>query len=419
MKIGAVIVAAGKGERLGLNIPKCLVKIHDVPIVVMSAYAFSQSVDIESIVIVAPPAHLSEVRSEMSRFNIAKIHAVVPGGELRQDSVEAGVRALPADVDRVLVHDGARCLVSEAIIGRVAAALRHHEAVLTAIPETDTIHEINTGKAVGGVDRSKFVRAQTPQGFSRELLLQAFHKIVNKDYNITDEVTLIREIVGVNAYIINGEVLNVKITQPEDLKIYDLHLRNKADQIVKGVTMSEVIHTEQGFEIHPDEEEPGLKPHGFRIGEGYDVHRLVSGRDLILGGVKIYHFKGLAGHSDADVLVHAICDALLGAAALGDIGIHFPSDSMVYKNISSLKLLAKVCNSIEGAGYRPVNVDSTLILEEPRMADHIYAMRQNISKALKLDIMAVSVKATTTEQLGFPGRGEGIAAKAVALLKAI
>ncbi len=419
MKTGAVIVAAGKGERLGLNIPKCLVKIHGVPIVVMSAYPFSLADDIDSIVVVAPPSHLAEVRHELARFNIAKIHAVVSGGELRQDSVEAGVSALPADVDKVLVHDGARCLVSEEIIRRSANALLEHRVVLTTIAVTDTIHESNDGFAVGGVDRSKLVRAQTPQGFDRAVLSHAFREIVNKNYKITDEVTLVRDIEGVNAYIVDGDNLNVKITQPEDLKIYDLHLKNKADQIEKGITMSEVIRTEQGFEIHPEEDEPGLKPHGFRIGEGYDVHRLVSGSDLILGGVKISFDKGLEGHSDADVLVHAICDALLGAAALGDIGIHFPSDSSIYKNISSLKLLARVCSSVEGAGYRPVNVDSTLILEQPRMADYVYTMRKNISKALKLDIMAVSVKATTTEQLGFPGRGEGIAAKAVALLKAI
>ncbi len=171
-----------------------------------------------------------------------------------------------------------------------------------------------------------------------------------------------------------------------------------------------------GFEIIPDEE-GGFKT--FRIGEGFDVHQLVTGRDLILGGVKIAFPKGLAGHSDADVLVHAICDALLGAAALGDIGVHFPDDSLTFKNISSLKLLAQVETLLEGAGYRPVNVDSTLIMELPRVADYVYSMRRNIALPLKLDVMAVSVKATTTEGLGFTGRGEGIAARAVALIMEI
>lgn len=157
----------------------------------------------------------------------------------------------------------------------------------------------------------------------------------------------------------------------------------------------------------------------FRIGEGYDVHRLVVGRPLILGGVTIAHSKGLQGHSDADVLVHAICDALLGAVAMGDIGAHFPDDSELYRNISSLKLLATVCDIIEGTGFRPVNVDSTLVMETPHVADYIYSMRRNISTVLKLDVSAVSVKATTTEGLGFVGNSEGIIARAVALVTAI
>ncbi|MCF7811497.1 2-C-methyl-D-erythritol 2,4-cyclodiphosphate synthase [bacterium] len=156
-----------------------------------------------------------------------------------------------------------------------------------------------------------------------------------------------------------------------------------------------------------------------RIGEGYDVHPLITGRDLVLGGVNIAFEKGLDGHSDADVLVHAICDALFGAAALGDLGTHFPSSELMYKNISSLKLLNQVCVILEGSGYRPVNIDSTLVMELPRIADYTYAMRRNIAKELKLDITAVSVKATTTEKLGFTGRGEGIAARAVALIREI
>lgn len=151
-----------------------------------------------------------------------------------------------------------------------------------------------------------------------------------------------------------------------------------------------------------------------RIGEGYDVHRLVPGRPLVLGGVHFPYSLGLAGHSDADVLLHAICDALLGAAALGDIGAHFPDDSEVYRNISSLKLLNQVGLILEGSGWRPVNVDSTLVLEAPRISDQVFQMRRNIARELKLDVMAVSVKATTSEGLGFIGTGEGIAARAVA-----
>ncbi len=156
----------------------------------------------------------------------------------------------------------------------------------------------------------------------------------------------------------------------------------------------------------------------FRVGEGYDVHRLVPGRPLFLGGVEIAHPCGLEGHSDADVLLHAICDALLGAAALGDIGIHFPNNNADYKNISSLKLLNKVCEILENAGWRPVNIDSTLVMEAPRVSEYSSQMRQNIATALKLEIAEVSVKATTSEGMGFIGTGEGIAARAIALIQA-
>lgn len=153
-----------------------------------------------------------------------------------------------------------------------------------------------------------------------------------------------------------------------------------------------------------------------RVGEGYDVHRLVPGRPLILGGVKIGFHLGLEGHSDADVLIHAICDALFGAAALGDIGHHFPNDSLAFKDISSLKLLAQTRTILDGNHFRPVNVDSTLVLELPHIAEYVYQMRRNIAQTLMLDIGAVSVKATTSEGMGFAGRGEGIAARAVALI---
>ncbi len=156
-----------------------------------------------------------------------------------------------------------------------------------------------------------------------------------------------------------------------------------------------------------------------RIGEGFDVHRFVDGRELILGGVKVSFKMGLEGHSDADVLLHAICDALFGASALGDLGTHFPDDNLIFRDISSLKLLSQACTILEGNGFRPLNVDSTLILELPRMTDHIYSMRRNIARELKLEVGDVSVKATTSEKLGFIGRGEGIAAKAVALIQEI
>ena len=402
MKFGAVVVGGGKGERLGSEIPKCLVKVGNLPLIALASWAFNQVEAIESIVLVVPPGYESKIKSTVKELDLKKVTDVVEGGTERPDSVLAGLNAMPADVDHVLIHDGARPLVSVELISKTIEALAGKHAVTVATPVTDTLHQLEDNHTARGPDRDSLVAVQTPQGFNRMMLNRAFSIARTRKLVTTDEVTLVRDVMGIHSEIVPGESENVKITHPKDLETFAAQLKKRVQKMEKSYSVSTAPSKSLSW--------------GVRIGEGYDVHRLTPNRDLILGGVKIPYNKGLLGHSDADVLTHAICDALLGAAALGDIGVHFPDDSYIFKDISSLKLLSQVCTILLGAGYRPVNIDSTLIMEKPRVADYLYSMRKNIAKELKLDVSNVSVKATTTEGLGFAGMGEGIASKAIVLI---
>ncbi len=402
MKFGAIIVGGGKGERLCSEIPKCMLLIENVPMILLSSWVFNQIKCIDSIVLVVPPGYENRITELKKRFKLNKINAIVPGGTERPDSVRAGLDALKGDIDHVLIHDGARPLISMDLIKKTIEVLSDNQAVSVGTPVTDTLHLMKDSHTAKGPDRDNLIAVQTPQGFNRMMLTRAFAIANTREMTATDEVTMVRNAMSVDSVIVKGESINVKITHPQDLEIY-------ASQLKERVRIMEESSKSKKMPV-------SSLSWGVRIGEGYDVHRLVSGRDLILGGVKVPFDKGLQGHSDADVLTHAICDALLGAASLGDIGVHFPDDSYIFKDISSLKLLDQVCMILEGNGFRPVNVDSTLIMEKPRVADYLYLMRRNIAKRLKLEVENVSVKATTTEGLGFAGTGEGIAAKAVALV---
>jgi len=292
--------------------------------------------------------------------------------------VLCGLKKLPADCDTVLVHDGARPLVDDATIERVIASVRLHGSGIASTPLTDTIKQAD---ADGGVtatpDRSTLRAVQTPQGFSRALLERAHREITVR---CTDDAALVSAL-GERVFLTPGSPRNIKLTTQEDLYMAEYYLI-------------------------------GLP----RVGHGYDAHRLVEGRRLILGGTEIPYEKGLLGHSDADVLVHAVIDALLGACALGDIGGHFPDSDPRYKGISSLYLLEEAAKILHQNGFSVRNVDATVIAQRPKLAAHIPQMRRNIAAALGIGEAMVSVKATTTEGMGFEGAGEGISAHAVALV---
>ena len=305
-------------------------------------------------------------------------------GKERQDSVRNGLAALPEDVTHVLIHDGARCLVDADTIQRVMQATEKVGAAAAAIPVTDTIRQVDAEDlAVATLDRSCLRQMQTPQGFSLPLIRNA-HDIARREGILcTDDVALVERI-GTPVQLTAGGRNNLKLTTQEDLHMAEAMLQ------------------------------PTLP--SLRVGQGYDVHRLVPDRKLILCGVEVPHTLGLLGHSDADVAVHALMDVMLGAMALGDIGKHFPDTDPQYAGISSMKLLAHVTELLASKGARVTNADVTIVAQKPKLLPYIPAMRENLCAALHLPEDRVNVKATTTEKLGFEGEQLGISAQAVVLV---
>ncbi|MBX6375987.1 MAG: 2-C-methyl-D-erythritol 2,4-cyclodiphosphate synthase, partial [Acetobacteraceae bacterium] len=304
------------------------------------------------------------------------------GGATRQASVRAGLEALAASATPprlVLVHDAARPIVPPGTIARLLEALEHAPGAIPAQPVADTLKRAEAGRVVATVPREGLHRAQTPQGFRFATLLAA-HRAAAGGAEATDDAALL-EAAGEMVALIPGAETNVKITFPEDLARVESHMLAR------------------------------LIPH---TGTGFDVHRLVEGRPMVLCGVTIPFPLGLAGHSDADVGIHALCDAIYGALAEGDIGRHFPPSEARWKDADSTAFLRHAAGRIAARGGVLANADVTLICERPKIAPHAEAMRARLAELLAVPVDRVSVKATTTEGLGFPGRGEGIAAQAAA-----
>ena len=370
--VTAILVAAGASRRMGFD--KLSHRLPDGRTVLeTSLAAFEHHPAVDQLVLVAG-GNLEQCRALAARCG--KPAAVVQGGASRADSVRAGVLAARGQL--VAIHDAARPFVSQAVITRALEAAAQTGAAAPAVPVKDTVKiAAPDGRVQATPDRSTLFAVQTPQCFDRARYLQAMERVRGPQASaVTDDCSLF-ELAGFAVQLVEGDYANAKITTIEDLK---------------GESK-------------------------MRIGHGYDVHRLVEGRKLILGGVDIPYEKGLLGHSDADVLLHAVSDALLGAAALGDIGGHFPDTDPRYKGADSLELLRQVGLLLKQAGYTVGNIDATILCQAPKLAPHIPAMRQNIARVLDLPADAVSVKATTEEKLGFTGAGQGIAAHAVALIQ--
>jgi 2-C-methyl-D-erythritol 4-phosphate cytidylyltransferase/2-C-methyl-D-erythritol 2,4-cyclodiphosphate synthase len=380
----AIIAAGGSGRRMGKEINKVFLPLAGTPVLARSAASLAACPEVDSLVVVIAAGEEAEAADLLAGQNLAKPWQVVTGGSERQYSVANALAAVEAAADIILVHDGARPLIEPATVSAAIAAAREHGAAGVAVPVKDTIKQVADGLIVATPDRAGLWAMQTPQVFTAALLRRAYAAAAREGWLATDDAALVERL-GAKVAIVPGCYRNLKITTPEDLAVAAALLGREAE------TMQ-------------------------RIGMGYDVHRLVAGRKLILGGVDIPFEKGLEGHSDADVLLHAIKDALLGAAALGDIGRHFPDSDDTYKGASSLKLLAAVRDIVAAAGWRPYNIDAVVIAEKPKLAPHIAAMNANIAEVLGLAVGQVNVKATTTEGLGFTGRREGIAAQAVASL---
>ena len=369
--VTAVIVAAGASRRMGFD--KLSFRLPDGRTVLeTSCAALAAHPAVTQLVLVCGG---NRAACEAIAAHCPKPCTVVQGGATRADSVRSGLAA--AEGELVAIHDAARPFVSEAVITAVLTAAAADGAAAPAVPVKDTIKIADgAGRVAATPDRASLYAVQTPQCFRRSLYLQALSAVTGEKASlVTDDCSLF-ELAGLPVTLTEGDYANYKITTKEDLQ--------------KEKTM--------------------------RIGHGYDVHRLVEDRKLILGGVEIPFEKGLLGHSDADVLLHAVMDAVLGAAALGDIGQHFPDNDPAYKGADSLQLTREVAKIIAAHGYRVGNIDATILCQRPKLAPHIPAMREKIADAFGLPVDAVSVKATTEEHLGFTGRGEGIAAHAVCLV---
>lgn len=383
--VTAIVAAAGQGRRMRQNRNKIFLSLNGKPIFMHSVLTLSACEAVDEIVVVTASAEVVAVKDILQRYFGLKPYRVVAGGSERQYSIANALAVIDDSTDIVAVHDGARPLVETAHITAVIEAARKFQAAGLAVPVKDTIKKINAKGFVKETPQRKCLWAiQTPQAFSASLLKKAYQKAEHDGFLGTDDASLVERL-GVKVKLIAGSYRNVKITTPEDMAV--------AQALLGG----------------------GL-PLNMRFGMGYDVHKLVEGRKLILGGVEIPYRYGLLGHSDADVLLHAIEDALLGAAGLGDIGRHFPDSDPAYQGISSMTLLQEVEILIRQQGFTVNNIDATIVAEKPKLADYIEQMNRNIALTMKVDDGRVNVKATTTEGLGFAGKREGIAAYAVASL---
>lgn len=385
MPSAAVIIpAAGSGTRMGLGHPKQYHHLAGVPILIHTIRAFVATPSIQRIVVAVPPELIADSRRLLTEYHLnSDAITVTGGGRRRQDSVWAGLQCLNDDIDVVLVHDGARPLITPELIQRCLEAAWEHGAAIAAIPVKDTLKQSRPDQTIAcTIDRKDLWQAQTPQAARFSLLKQAYATLADKD--VTDEAALL-ELAGIAVTLIEGDETNIKITRPMDL-----------------------ILAEKIMQPSP--------PTTMRIGHGYDAHRLVPDRDLILAGVKIPHNLGLAGHSDADVITHALCDAVLGALAAGDIGRHFPDSDERFKDIYSISLLEQVMQFVFAKGLAIANADITVICQAPKLAPYMDLMQTTLSTACKVDRTQINIKATTTEKMGFTGREEGISCHAVILL---
>ena len=373
MRIAALLVAAGSGSRFGTDTPKQFAVLAGLPVLRHAALALGRHIDWlqpvgESVAIGAALAGLEHL-------------PVVAGGATRQASVHAGLEALaPLNPDIVLIHDGARPFFPENTIPDLLAALQRVPGAIPAVPVADTLKRVEQGTIIASVARKDLFRAQTPQAFRFPLLL-ALHRAAagSSAAALTDDASLLEQ-AGETVMLVAGSEDNIKLTYQED-----------------GMRLERVLSA-------------GLSP---RVGIGFDVHAFEAGRRLVLCGIEVAHEFGLGGHSDADVGIHALCDAIYGALAEGDIGRHFPPTEASWKDADSARFLIHAIGRVRARGGRLANADVTLICEQPKITPHAASMIARLCAIMEVEPGRVSVKATTTERLGFTGRGEGIAAQAV------
>lgn len=368
----AIIVAAGRGLRAGGEIPKQFQTLNGVSVLERTIAAFANHAEIDQLILVVNP----DDRDLLSQLDLGGA-ILINGGDTRDASVLAGLDV--ATTDNVLIHDGARPLISASLISDVIAALAKHAGAAPALAVTDALWRGADGQVTASHPREGLFRAQTPQGFRLPDIIAA-HAAHNGGSVDDVEVALAH---GLDVAIITGHSNNIKITNPGDFA--------RAEQLL-----------EQDMDI--------------RLGNGFDVHRFCDGGHVVLCGVSVPHSHGLDGHSDADVGMHAVTDAIYGALAMGDIGQHFPPSDPQWKGAASHIFLEHAVKMAADHGFSISNIDCTLICEMPKIGPHAVTMRREMARIMSMDMGRVSVKATTSERLGFTGRGEGIAAIATATL---
>jgi 2-C-methyl-D-erythritol 2,4-cyclodiphosphate synthase/2-C-methyl-D-erythritol 4-phosphate cytidylyltransferase len=383
MSCWAVIVAAGRGSRAGLGVNKVFYTVGGRSVLGRCLDAIQRSGCFDGAVVVLSPedkARFDELQRLEGPFDIVK--GTAPGGDSRRDSVCNGLLALPGDTGLVAIHDAARPFVSKEIIKATLDSARACGSGVISTPVVDTIKHVGADGRVTTLDRGALRAVQTPQSFDYKRILEAHLRAREDRLAVTDDAMLFEHYYGdVRLVTTDDAGENIKLTTKKDFEAL-----NQA--------------------IMPDS----------RVGQGYDAHRLAPGRRLVLCGVEIPHDRGLDGHSDADVAVHALMDALLGALGLGDIGRHFPDSDPRYKGADSMKLLDKVMTMVSGCGYCVGNADVTIVAQRPKLAGYMAQMRANLAGGLGVAEGRVNVKATTTERMGFEGEELGISAQATVLL---
>ena len=386
MHVAAIIAAGGRGVRLGADRPKQFLEIDGRSILDLSISALAASERIHEIVVAVPQDHL-DATIDAWAAGAGKPLQFVAGGARRQDSVGNAFARVSAGADIVLIHDAARPFVTEDVIARAIDGAHAHGAAIAAVPVKDTVKQGGAEAPDGSrviratLSRDEIFLAQTPQAFRRDVFAAALQAAGSTD--ATDEAML-AERAGIPVHLVAGDPSNIKVTTAADLEWARQRSRLPAPR--------------------------------FRIGTGYDLHRLVTGRPLILAGVTIPFELGLDGHSDADIVCHAVTDAVLGAAAIGDIGRLFPDTDPQWQGADSIALLRGALAHVHAAGYRVSNIDVTVIAQKPKLLPYLITMRENLAAALQVAVAAVSVKGKTNEGVDSMGRGEAMACHAVALL---
>jgi 2-C-methyl-D-erythritol 4-phosphate cytidylyltransferase / 2-C-methyl-D-erythritol 2,4-cyclodiphosphate synthase len=396
MHVAAIIAAGGRGLRMGRALPKQWLTIGGQTILERSLAAFDRHQQVQELIVVIPPEALAS--AEFVKPVTSKPVRFVAGGARRQDSVANGVDALSAEAQVVLVHDAARPMVSAELISRTIAAAASAGAAIAAVPVHDTVKQVAMEGAVGFIERTlpreTLFLAQTPQGFRRDVL-DAVVALGRDAADATDEASL-AERAGYRVQLVPGDPDNLKITTESDLA--------RAEGILGSVGNGD------------SSRDRNSKTPVMRIGLGYDLHVLVEGRPLILGGVLIPYERGLMGHSDADAVSHAVTDAVLGAANIGDIGKLFPDTDQAWKDANSLRLLADAWTRVRAAGFTLGNLDIVVIAQQPKIGPHADAIRESLARVLDVTPGQISIKGKTNERVDAVGRGEAIAVHAVALL---